>query len=91
MLSVSTMPVKFALRTIVARKNLVRAEAGLPPLSQTDIANGSGVSQSVVSKFLSKPPTRIDLDTMDKLCSFLEVTPNELFGYTPMPPTTPDQ
>lgn len=86
MLSVTTMPVKFALRTIIARKNLARAESGLPPLSQTEIAGGSGVSQSVVSKFLSKTPKRIDIETIDKLCSFLEITPNDLFGYTP-----PDQ
>lgn len=85
MLSVTSMPIKFSLRTIIARKNLARAEAGLPPLTQTEIAAGSGVNQSVVSKFLSKPPSRIDIVTIDRLCSFLEVTPNDLFGYTPPP------
>lgn len=80
--SVTTMPIKFALRTIIARKNLARAEAGMPPLTQTEIAANSGVSQSVVSKFLTKPPKRIDLETIDRLCTFLNITPNDLLGYT---------
>jgi DNA-binding Xre family transcriptional regulator len=82
MLSGSGMAIKFALRTIVARRNLARAEAGMPPLTQTSISAGSGVSQSVVSKLLTKPPKRIDLDTIDGLCTFLQITPNELLGYT---------
>lgn len=82
MLTGSTMAIKFALRTIVARQNLARAEAGLPPLTQTEIAGGSGVHQSVVSKMLTKPPTRIDLVTIDRLCTFLRVTPNDLLGYS---------
>lgn len=81
--SVRTMPIKFSLRTIVARKNLERAEAGLPPLTQTEIAAGGKVSQSVVSKLLANKTTRIDFDTIDNLCTFLGITPNELFGYTP--------
>lgn len=79
----TSMPVKFALRTIIARRNLARAEAGLPPLTQTEIAAGSGVNQSVLSKFLAEPPKRIDIKTIDRLCSFLEITPNDLLGYTP--------
>jgi DNA-binding Xre family transcriptional regulator len=83
MLSVVSMSMKFSLRTIIARENLKRAESGLPPLTQTEIADGSGVSQSVVSNLLSSPPKRIDLVTVDRLCNFLRVTPNDLFGYAP--------
>lgn len=86
MLTGSNMAMKFALRTIVARQNLARAESGLPPLTQTEIAAGSGVNQSVVSKLLTKPPTRIDLLTIDRLCVFLRITPNDLLGYTPEQP-----
>ena len=78
----TAMPIKFSLRTIVARKNLERAESGLPPLTQTEIASGSGVNQSVISKLLTAPPKRIDLETIDGLCSFLGITPNDLLGYT---------
>lgn len=85
MLSGQHMSIKFALRTIVARQNLARAEAGLPPLTQTEIAGGSGVHQSVVSKLMAKPPARIDLQTIERLCAFLRVTPNDLLGYTPDP------
>lgn len=87
MLTAGTMAIRFALRTIVARKNLERAEAGLPPLTQVEIAAKSGVSQSVVSKLLKNKTTRIDFDTVNGLCSSLEITPNDLFGYTPDAPT----
>lgn len=81
--SVTTMPVKFALRKLIARKNLERADAGLPPLTQTEIAQGSKVSQSVISNLLANRSERIDLKTIDRLCAFLGVTPGDLFDYTP--------
>jgi putative transcriptional regulator len=80
--SVTAMPVKFALRKVVARENLRRANAGLPPLTQMEIAKGSGVSQSVVSTLLSNQSKRIDLETINGLCTFLGITPGDLFDYS---------
>lgn len=80
--SVTAMPVKFALRKVVARENLRRADAGLPPLTQMEIAKGSGVSQSVVSTLLSNQSKRIDLETINRLCTFLGITPGDLFDYS---------
>jgi len=83
--SVTPMAIKFALRRIVARKNLERADAGLPALTQTAIAEGSGVSQSVVSNLLANRSERIDLKTINGLCNFLQISPGDLFTYTPDP------
>ena len=81
--SVTAMPVKFALRKVVARANLRRADDGLPPLTQTEIANGAGVSQSVVSTLLTNRSERIDLKTINGLCTFFGITPGDLFDYSP--------
>lgn len=80
--SVTAMPVKFALRKVVAHENLRRANAGQPPLTQMEIANGSGVSQSVVSTLLSNRSERIDLKTINGLCTFFNITPGDLFDYS---------
>lgn len=80
---VTSMSVKFALRKIIARKNMERAEAGRPALTQTEIAAGSKVSQSVVSTLLNGKSRRIDFDTINGLCSFLNVTPGDLFDFIP--------
>jgi DNA-binding Xre family transcriptional regulator len=80
---VSPMSVRFAFRKVVARKNVERADAGLPPLTQVEIARGSKVSQSVVSTLLAGKSRRIDLGTINGLCAFLGVTPGDLFEYIP--------
>lgn len=80
---VSPMSVKFALRKVVAQKNLERANQNLAPLTQTEIADGSGVSQSVVSNLLANRSERIDLKTINGLCKFLEIRPGDLFEYIP--------
>lgn len=83
---VPTMAIKFALRKVVARKNLERADAGLPPLTQIEIAEGSQVSQSVISNLLANKSERIDLKTVNGLCNFFGIRPGDLFDFTPDAP-----
>jgi len=83
---VTPMAVKLALRKIIARKNLERAEAGEGPLTQVEIAAGSKVSQSVVSTLLNGRSRRIDFDTINGLCGFLHIAPGDLFEYIPDEP-----
>jgi putative transcriptional regulator len=80
---VTPMAVKFALRKLIARKNMERAEAGQRALTQTEIAMGSKVSQSVVSTLMNGHSRRIDFDTINGLCGFFNITPGDLFEYTP--------
>ena len=77
----STPMVRSALRKVIARENLRRADAGLPPLSQAQIARESGVPQSVISTLSANKSRRIDFDTINGLCIFFNITPGELFDY----------
>lgn len=85
---VSPMAVRMALRRLIARENLRRAETGEPELTQLDVAAGAQISQSVVSKLLNAKTTRIDFDTINGLCNFFKVQPGDLFEYTPDNPRT---
>jgi predicted XRE-type DNA-binding protein len=61
---IAIMAIKSALRLLLARENLRRAEAGQPELTQSEIAANSGVSQSVISTLVSGKSNRIDFDTI---------------------------
>jgi putative transcriptional regulator len=87
---VTPMSVKSAVRKLIARENLRRAEQGLPPFKQEEIAAGSGLSQSVISNLMNGRSRRIDFDTINGLCNFFRIQPGDLFEYTPdddLPPT----
>ena len=79
------MPVaiKLAVHKLVARENLRRADDGHPPLTQQEIARGSGVSQPVISTILRRKATRLDLKTINGLCNYFQVLPGDLFDYNP--------
>jgi len=89
MARVTPMAVKSALRRLIALENLRRAEAGQPPLTQTVIARGAGVNQSVISTLVNGKSRRIDFDTIDGLCKFFNVQPGELFEFSSDTPPTP--
>lgn len=80
---VTPMAVKMALRRLIAKENLRRADSGEPELTQITIAEGASISQSVISKLLNGRTRRIDFDTMNGLCNFFKVQPGDLFDYTP--------
>jgi DNA-binding Xre family transcriptional regulator len=77
------MTIRLAVQNIVARENLRRANRGERPLTQQEIANGSGISQPVVSTLLAGNVRRIDLKTLNGLCNFFGVKPSDLFEYMP--------
>lgn len=78
-----TVAIKLAVHKLVARENLRRADAGEEPLTQQEIARGSGVSQAVISTILRRKVSRLDLKTIDRLANYFNVTPGDLFDYTP--------
>lgn len=80
---VTPMAVKSALRKLIARENLRRADTGEPTLSQALIARESGVPQSVISTLVTGKSRRIDFDTINGLCRFFRIQPGELFEYQP--------
>ncbi|MBE5844470.1 helix-turn-helix domain-containing protein [Pseudobutyrivibrio sp.] len=44
-----------------------------------DVHENTGLSRNTVSKLYSDKATRIDYDTIEKLCKLFDCTPNELF------------
>jgi putative transcriptional regulator len=56
---------------------------GKSPLTQQEIARGSGVSHPVISTLMSNKVTRVDLKTLNGLCNFFGIQPRDLFEYSP--------
>lgn len=79
----NSMAIRLAVRKLIAREDARRAETNEPRLTQQVIAEGSGVSQPVISSLISGKIKRIDLKTINGLCGFFGVPPGELFEYTP--------
>ena len=50
-------------------------------LSVAEVAQGSGVSRSSIHEIFHGRAKRIDLETLNKLCAFLDVTPADIFEY----------
>lgn len=80
------MAIKLAVRKLIAREDARRAETNEPRLTQQIIAEGSGISQPVISTLIGGKVKRIDLKTINGLCNFFKVQPGELFEYVPDPP-----
>lgn len=53
-------------------------------MTQADLAKQLGKSKNSVSNWESNGNTP-DLDTIEKICKILGVTPNQLFGWEPWP------
>lgn len=62
------MSVTFRLASVLEATNL----------SQRELARRSGVSLVTINAIANNRTTRVDLDTLDKLCEVLDVTPGEL-------------
>ena len=78
----STM-IRCRLGILLAQENLRRAEAGLPRLSQNELAAETKVAVAVVNRLATNNQHRVDYKTMDRLCRFFNVQPGDLFEYIP--------
>ncbi len=78
----STM-IRCRLGILLAQENLRRAEAGLPRLSQNELAAETKVAVAVVNRLATNSQHRVDYKTMDRLCRFFNVQPGDLFEYIP--------
>ena len=47
------------------------------------VVNDLGISRSSISNIVNNPQANIATDTIDKICNYLEVTPNDFFAYSP--------
>jgi putative transcriptional regulator len=54
-------------------------------LKVSDAVRATGISQSTLHKLYHAQTTRIDFETLDKLCGFLNVDIGDLLKYVPNP------
>ena len=52
-------------------------------LKVADAIRHTGISKTTLHKIYNDQSTRIEFDTIDKLCNFLQVSVDELFEYVP--------
>lgn len=53
---------------------------GMKRYTIQDVHDNTGLSRNTVSKLYSDKATRIDFETIEKLCKLFDCTPNELFS-----------
>jgi putative transcriptional regulator len=82
-MQVETMAVKSRLKELIAERNLARIRAGQDELSIRGIAQGAGLSSSIISGLTANRTHRVDYNTLDKLCRFLECSPGDILVYVP--------
>lgn len=80
---VQKMTVRCTLRLLIARESVRRAEQGLPPLSQAEVAEKAKLPPSVVNGLVTGRQQRVDFKTIDRLCTFFRVQPGELLIWEP--------
>jgi len=54
---------------------------GRKRLNQRDVVRGTGLAINTVAGLYNDKARRVDMDTLDKLCSFLGVTVGEILEY----------
>lgn len=52
-------------------------------ITATQIFNDTGIARSTISKIYNNNTDKISLETIDKLCNYLMVTPADFFDYVP--------
>lgn len=52
-------------------------------LRVADVVRATGMSKSTLHKLYNEESSRIDFNTIDQLCEFLEIEVGDLFVYVP--------
>ena len=48
-----------------------------------ELAEGAGISYGAALDLYHARSTRVDLETINRICTFLRVTPNDIFEWAP--------
>lgn len=59
-------------------KNNFSKLIGMKKIKIAQVAKDTGISRTTLTDMYYERVTRIDLNTLNKLCKYLEVTPNDL-------------
>lgn len=64
-------------------KPQIKVMMAIRELTQTQLAEMTGISQAAISKMSSGRAKHIPVDDMDALCRVLDCQPSDLFKYIP--------
>ena len=64
-------------------KNNLRVLMAIQKMRMTELSKLSGVGYRTIVGLYHEKITRIEFETLNKLCNALECTPNDLLIYTP--------
>jgi putative transcriptional regulator len=84
-MSEGIMPVRSRLKIVLSEFNTARVREGLDPVKVRDLAAEIKLSPSVITGLTSGRATRVDLETLSKLCKHFKCQPGDLLVYTPDP------
>jgi putative transcriptional regulator len=75
--------VRSRLKTLIAERNLDRLREQQPRLTIRSISEASHVPISVIVKLNSNQAKRVDLETLNKLCTYFNCSLTDILEYTP--------
>ena len=89
-MSEGTMPVRSRLKVVLSEFNTARVREGLDPVKVRDLAAEIKLSPSVITGLTSGRASRVDFETLSKLCKRLNCQPGDLLVYIPDEAPTED-
>lgn len=75
--------VQSRLKIVWAEHNLKRAREGKDPVTLRQISQATGLATSTITGLTTNRQQQVHFRTLSLLCAFFEVSPGDLFLYTP--------
>lgn len=64
-------------------KNKLSELMGKYRIKMTELSRGTGISYSAIKNMYHNKTKAIEFEKLDKLCNYLECTPNDILEFTP--------
>ena len=77
------MAIRSRVKLLLYQRNRPRVEAGEKPLTLHDVALATGIAYAALRKLANNQSTRIDLQTIDRLCVYFETGVGDVLEHTP--------
>lgn len=77
------MPVRSRLKVVLSEFNTARVREGQEPITVRDLAAEIKLSPSVITGLTSGRASRVDFETLRKLCQRLNCQPGDILEYIP--------
>jgi putative transcriptional regulator len=77
------MTVRSRLKVLLWERNLARVKAGQPALTIRQIAEDTGLATSTLTGLTANRAKRVDYDTLNILCKYLDCKPGDILEYVP--------